>query len=117
MENKLKKKIIEAVSDSEFLASPDMVIEEKKPFYWRFKKDWLEYVTERLLALIKAERKKMLKKLDFNLLIFLTRAMLSELLASKATGMKIPKEEIERVENAEKVLSKLEAKNNIKGEE
>jgi len=52
----LKKEIKEIISDNEFIASPSMVIDEKKPFFWRFNKGWLESVSTELAGLFKKHR-------------------------------------------------------------
>ncbi|NLD16969.1 MAG: hypothetical protein GX666_05215 [Tissierellia bacterium] len=55
--NNMKNKIKNILNDTEFW-QPQMIIEEKEPFYWRLNPDWVEEKTKAIMKLIEAERKR-----------------------------------------------------------
>ena len=51
----LKQQIKEILEDNEFY-QPEMIIEEKEPFFWRLNSDWVNDKVEQILKIIKEEK-------------------------------------------------------------
>ncbi len=68
---------------------------------------WRKKVLRKFSKALDKTQQATIEEIDIDLLLSLVRSMISELLASQAVGMKIPKKEIERVKKAEVVLDKL----------
>ena len=49
---KYEKQIID-ILDNDFYTSPDDIIQEKEPYYWRFRKGWLNRMAKEISKLEK----------------------------------------------------------------
>ena len=56
----LQKQIIEILNDNEYYM-PDIIIEEKEPFFWRLSPSWLKDKAERIVELVSEEQNEKTK--------------------------------------------------------